>query len=158
MTQQQMKLKNFFFLSVLFLFGCKENFEVWKNYNEDYLTTQTSEYKLNTFDEGLRYKIIFQGKGATPKQNSIVKINYSATLCDGTTCTSLDTVDYVYNYPIGVQNALLRMNRESIWQLCIPYELAYGVSGTKNTYGNYIIPPYSTIFIKRLELKEVVNN
>lgn len=154
----QMKFKSILFiLSILFLFGCKENFEVWKDYNDNYLTEKTQEQKLRTSNTSLRFKIIAQGKGAIPKQNSRVKISYSAFLCDGTICSSLDTIDYVYNYPIGIQQALKQMNRESIWQLCIPYDLAYGVSGTKNTYGNYIIPPYSTIFIKTIELKEVIN-
>lgn len=152
--------KSIFLFFVLLFVSCKENFQTWKDYNDDFLKKQTSAYQLKSSNDGLRYKPIYD-RGPSgepkPKRNSIVHISYSAVLCDGTICTSLDTVDYVYNYPLGVQNALLQMQKNWIWQLCIPYDLAYGVSGTKNTYGNYIIPPYSTIFIKTLELKEVIN-
>ncbi len=144
-------------LALFLLCGCEEDFKVWKEYNENYLETQTTERKFVQSENGLRYKIIFQGKGATPKSNSIVQIRYQAELSDGTACTSLDTIDYVYNYPTGIQQALMQMPRESIWQLCIPSDLGYGKVGTKNTYGNYIIPPYSTILVKKLELVEVVN-
>jgi len=153
-----MRLKYIYLIVVvLLLFGCKENFEVWKDYNEDFLTKIAETDTFKTTNDGLKYIDRFNGKGAIPKQKSMVKIAYSATLSDGTPCTSLDTINYVYNYPIGIQIALMQMNRESVWTLCIPYNLAYGVSGTKNTYGNYIIPPYSTIYVKELELKEVVN-
>lgn len=154
-----MRLKYIYLIViVLLLFGCKENFEVWKDYNDNYLTEKTQEQQLRTSKSGLRFKIIWQEvDDATPKQNSLVKISYSAFLCDGTICSSFDTIDYVYNYPIGIQQALKQMKKKAIWRLCIPYDLAYGVSGIKNTYGNYIIPPYSTIYVKELELKEVVN-
>ncbi len=151
-----MKLKYIGVLLVLFLLcGCEEDFKVWKEFNENYLETQTAEQKFAQAENGLRYKIVFHGTGATPKSNSLVQIRYKAELSDGTICTSLDTIDVVSNYPAGVRQALMQMPRESIWQLCIPSDLGYGKAGTKNTYGNYIIPPFSTILIKKLELVEV---
>lgn len=143
---------------LILLTSCKEDFEVWKSANENFLTSTTqnsSEWKQ--MSNGLKYIDITNGLGAVPKHNSLVKINYEMELLDGTPCTTLDTIGYVYNYPIGVQMALKQMHRESIWRLCIPSDLAYGRSGTRNTYGNYIIPPYTTLYIKRLELIEVIN-
>lgn len=146
-----------YIIIVLIFCACENHFEVWKEFNEGFLHSTTAEKALEVAPSGLRHRVIFQGKGALPKTSSLVKIRYSATMGDGAVCAGIDTINYVYNFPIGLQEALLKMNRESIWTLCLPQEIAFGESGTKNSYGNYEIPPYSTIYFSFLELVEVEN-
>lgn len=143
-------------LFALALVSCKENFQVWKDSNESFLKETVDSYSLKLDNTGLYKNEIFRGYGARPNRKSFVQIRYEATMVDGRSFTSIDTMGYLINYPIGIQNALLQMNRESIWQICLPFELGYGNSGTKDIYGNYEIPPFTTLFFKELELIEVV--
>lgn len=141
---------------VLWFTSCKENFQVWKDANESFLETTVKNNDLGLDNSGIYMKEIVGGYGARPNRNSLVKIRYKAVMADGTDFTSIDTMGYVLNYPIGVQNALLQMDRESKWRICLPCELGYGEFGTKDVYGNYVVPPFSTLFFKELELVEVV--
>lgn len=152
-------MKRFYFIIILlalFFVSCKENFQVWKDKNESFLEETVQNYSLEQDATGLYKQEIFEGFGARPNRKSLVKIRYKATMADGTSFTAIDTMGYLINYPVGLQNALLQMNRESIWQICLPFELGYGSSGTKDIYGNYEIPPFTTLFFEKLELIEVV--
>ena len=143
--------------------GCKSHFKDWKEYNENYLNELTNTLQSNASlhakisDTGLRYGVLFSGLGPIPKSNSLVKINYTAHLVDGTQCTPFDTLAYLSSYPAGLQEALLQMHQESIWTLVIPSDIAFGEYGTKNTYGNYVIPPYTTIYVDKIELVSTEN-
>ncbi len=145
------------FFALIFT-ACKENFHVWKDKNEEFLQTSRKDYglELDPTTEAFYRKINFTGFGPRPNRNSLVIIQYKAVLADGSSFTSIDTMGYVINYPVGLQNALLQMNRESVWQICLPHEQGYGKSGTKDIYGVYEVPPFTTLFFKELKLVEVV--
>jgi len=89
---------------------------------------------VKTTASGLQYKVVKQGKGATPSANDTVKVHYKGTLLDGTEFDS----SYKRNQPAEFQvnqvipgwtEALQLMNVGSIYELYLPPELAYGDRG-----------------------------
>ncbi len=104
---------------------------------------------------GLRYKILVQGTGISPKPEDKVKVHYTGTLIDGTKFDS----SYDRNEPAvfgvtqvikGWTEALQLMKVGDKWQLFIPSELAYGENGA----GNVIGP--NEVLIFEVELLDVI--
>ena len=84
-----------------------------------------------TTASGLQYKVIKKGTGAIPTDTTKVKVNYKGSLIDGTEFDS----SYKRNEPTtfranqvikGWTEALKLMPVGSIYELYIPYDLAYG--------------------------------
>ena len=105
-------------------------------------------------ESGLCYKVITEGKGATPTATDRVKVHYRGTLIDGTEFDS----SYSRNEPTtfgvnqviaGWTEALTLMPVGSKWMLYIPQDLAYG-SRDMGT-----IKPFSTLVFE-VELLEIV--
>ena len=105
---------------------------------------------------GLCYKVITEGKGATPAKTDRVKVNYRGTLIDGTEFDS----SYKRNEPstfrasqviAGWTEALTMMPEGSKWELYIPQDLAYG----ERNQGT--IKPFSTLVFE-VELLEIVKD
>ena len=76
------------------------------------------------------------GKGASPKSNDVVTVNYRGTLIDGTEFDSSYKRNQPYTTPAnhvvkGWTEALQRMKPGAKWQLVIPPELAYGERGSR---------------------------
>jgi FKBP-type peptidyl-prolyl cis-trans isomerase FklB len=91
-------------------------------------------------ESGLQYKVLKEGSGPMPKENSIVSVHYRGTLLDGTEFDS----SYERNEPLvlpvggvipGWTEALLLMKEGSKWQLYVPAALAYGVEGAPPAIG-----------------------
>ncbi len=108
-----------------------------------------------TTASGLQYKVITEGKGATPTAESAVKVHYHGTLIDGTVFDS--SVDRGEPASFGVTQviagwteALQLMSVGSKYILYIPYELAYGSNGAGS------IPPFSALVFE-VELLEILN-
>ena len=104
-------------------------------------------------ESGLCYKVITEGKGATPTATDRVKVHYRGTLIDGTEFDS----SYSRNEPTtfgvnqviaGWTEALTLMPVGSKWMLYIPQDLAYG-SRDMGT-----IKPFSTLVFE-VELLEI---
>jgi FKBP-type peptidyl-prolyl cis-trans isomerase FklB len=100
---------------------------------------------------GLQYKIIVDGKGASPSRTSLVTTHYAGTLIDGTEFDS----SYARNEPAtfgvnqviaGWTEALQLMKVGSKWELYIPSNLAYGPRGA----GGDIGPDETLIFTVEL--------
>ncbi len=94
---------------------------------------------------GLQYKVIRKGKGPIAKATDEVEVKYEGRLTDGTV---FDTSDKQPNKSAtfqpsrlikGWSEALTMMPEGSLWELYIPYELAYGSRKTGP------IPPYSPL-------------
>lgn len=93
---------------------------------------------------GLQYKVITMGNGEKPKPTSTVKVNYVGRLIDGTEFDSSykrkEPTSFKCNQVIkGWTEALCLMPVGSVWELYIPYNLAYGERAAGK------IPPYSTL-------------
>ena len=103
---------------------------------------------------GLQYKVLRQGSGAVASTNDEVEVKYEGRLIDGTVFDSSYTRDpqtttFTTSQVIkGWTEALTLMPEGSMWELYIPYDLAYG----ERDMGK--IPPFSTLIFK-VELEKV---
>ena len=100
-----------------------------------------------TTESGLQYKIITEGNGEVPTEESQVKVHYKGTLIDGTEFDSSYERDepsvFSPNRVIeGWKEALTMMPVGSKWELYIPQELAYGAKESGK------IPPFSTLIFE----------
>ena len=85
-------------------------------------------------ESGLQYRELQAGDGVSPSATDTVEVHYRGTLLDGTEFDSSysrnQTVKFGVNQVIpGWTEALQLMSAGSKWQLFIPAELGYGVSG-----------------------------
>jgi FKBP-type peptidyl-prolyl cis-trans isomerase FklB len=111
---------------------------------EKFLEENKTKEGVQTTASGLQYKILTQGKGATPTAESTVKVHYKGTLIDGTEFDSslkrsepaIFRADQVIK---GWTEALSIMPVGSKWELYIPQELAYGSKDSDQ------IKPFSTL-------------
>jgi FKBP-type peptidyl-prolyl cis-trans isomerase FklB len=93
-----------------------------------------------TLPSGLQYRVVKEGKGAKPGPRSLVKTHYRGTLIDGTVFDSSydrgEPVSFGVNQVIrGWTEALQLMSPGSIWELYLPYEIAYGEDGAPPDIG-----------------------
>ena len=121
---------------------------------EKILADNSKKPEIHTTESGLQYKIITEGTGAIPNDRDIVKVNYRGTLADGTEFDS----SYKNNEPAslyvggvvrGWTEALMKMPVGSKWELYIPSNLGYGITGQPPT-----IPPYATLIFE-VELLDI---
>ena len=54
-----------------------------KKVGEEFLKDNKKKQGVITLPSGLQYKVITEGKGDSPRDSSIVKVNYKGTLIDG---------------------------------------------------------------------------
>ena len=109
-----------------------------------------AEYRKKGFKDlgnGILYKIIKKGKGPIPKETSMVKVNYEGRTIDGKVFDSSykrgQPVELRANQVIkGWTYALTHMKEGSIWEIFIPYNLAYGDTEQGD------IKPYSDLIFK----------
>ena len=115
--------------------------------NPDLLSKNKRVPGVITSKSGLQYKILKEGTGATPSDTSQVEVNYEGRLIDGTVFDSSykrgQSATFGCNQVIkGWTEALTMMKEGDVWELYIPYNLAYGERG------NQSIPPYATLIFK----------
>ena len=128
--------------------------ETMKIANAQYLAEYAKQPGVQKTESGLLYKVIEQGTGALPVDTSKVEVHYEGKLIDGTVFDSSYTRGKTAQFGVtqvikGWTEALKMMPVGSTYELCIPYELAYGERGNRN------IPPFSTLIFK-VELKGIV--
>lgn len=107
-----------------------------------------------TTKSGLQYEVVQQGKGVSPKETDIVKVNYEGKLADGTVFDSSikrgEPVEFPVNAVIpGWQEALKLMKVGEKVKLYIPSDLAYGATGFQN-----VIPP-NAVLVFDVELLDI---
>lgn len=121
--------------------------EVYKNLNLQWLEENSKKEGVNTFPNGLQYKILTKGAGVVATDTNTVEVNYEGKLIDGTVFDSSykrgKSASFKPTQVIkGWSQALTMMPEGSVWELYIPYDLAYGERGNQN------IPGYSTLIFK----------
>lgn len=104
---------------------------------------------------GLMYRVLREGTGRRPGPRDQVRCHYEGTFTDGKVFDSSyqrgePAVFGVNQVIAGWTEALQLMGEGSQWELCIPYDLAYGEAGAHGA-----IPPYATLVFK-VELLEVL--
>ena len=117
---------------------------------EAFLAGNKTKPGVVTLPDGLQYKIITDGSGATPMMNDTVTVNYRGTLIDGTEFDSSISRGKPAQFSVGNvipgwTEALTHMKVGSKWEVFVPSELAYGERGRPN------IPP-NTVLIFEVEL------
>jgi len=100
--------------------------------------------------------VVTEGKGAKPKADDTVEVNYKGTLIDGTEFDSSYKRGQPVTFPVngvipGWTEALQLMPVGSKFELYIPSDLAYGPGGT----GGVIGPNQALVFeVELLDIKK----
>ncbi len=111
-----------------------------KKEGEAFLEANKKKPGVKVLPSGLQYKVITEGKGASPKDTDTVTVNYRGTLIDGTEFDSSYKRNEPATFPVkgvikGWTEALQLMKEGSKWQLFIPSNLAYGERGAGSAIG-----------------------
>lgn len=122
----------------------EEAYEAMQSFEKEVIARQAEESKRYLADNkkrpgvkstasGLQYKIIKAGKGARPKADDVVSVNYRASFTNGSEFET--NGEKPFTTPVdqvipGWQEALQLMEVGSKWQLVIPPDLAYGEQGS----------------------------
>lgn len=145
----EMYLNNYF--QQLSMRRAEENAENGKKF----LAENAKKSGVDTLSDGIQYKVIKKGDGATPTETDVVKVHYKGTLIDGTEFDSSikrgEPAEFQLNRVIpGWTKALKQMPVGSKWEIFIPADQAYGPRG-----GGPIGPNETLIF--EVELLDIVN-
>ncbi len=119
-----------------------------------FLKANAAKKGVKTLPSGLQYRVITEGKGASPKAESTVEVNYKGTLIDGTEFDSSYKRGEPVSFPVGGvipgwTEALQLMKEGSKWELVIPPALAYGERGAPP-----VIPPNAALIFE-IELLKI---
>uniref|UniRef100_A0AB33JCE1 Peptidyl-prolyl cis-trans isomerase n=5 Tax=unclassified Prevotella TaxID=2638335 RepID=A0AB33JCE1_9BACT len=102
-----------------------------KEAGEKFLAANKSKAGVKTLPSGVQYKVIKEGKGAMPKDTSMVEVQYEGKTIDGKVFDS----SYQRGNPVSLRanqvikgwtDALVHMPVGSVWEVYIPQNLAYG--------------------------------
>ena len=119
-----------------------------KTSNAAFLTQYAKQKGVKSTPSGLLYKVLQQGDGAMPSDTAQVEVHYEGKLIDGSYKRG-ETATFGLNQVIkGWSEAVKLMKVGSKYEVCLPYNLAYGERGTRG------IPPFSTL-IFTIELKSI---
>ena len=115
-----------------------------KKEGEAFLAENKTKPGIVTLPDGLQYKVITNGSGATPITNDMVTVNYRGTFIDGKEFDSSAKAGHpvqlaVGNVIRGWTEALMQMKVGSKWQLFVPSELAYGERGRPGIQPNSVL-------------------
>lgn len=135
----------------------KEQFKKLQSDNlkneKEFLAKNSKRKGVKVTKSGLQYEIIKSGTGAKSKPESLVSLNYKASLIDGyvfedtygrkgnTTLSMINIVD-------GLKEGLMLMNKGSKFKLYIPSKMGYGNVQMKD------IPPNSTLIFE-VDLEDI---
>ncbi len=110
-------------------------------------TMSDDDNKAVTTASGLKYVVLNEGTGATPKTGQTVVVHYTGTLEDGTKFDSSRDRGQPFSFKLGVgqvikgwDEGLSTMKVGDRRKLTIPPELGYGARGAGGT-----IPPNATL-------------
>ncbi|MGM9805968.1 MAG: FKBP-type peptidyl-prolyl cis-trans isomerase [Candidatus Aphodosoma sp.] len=164
-----------FLLSFLLLAmdGCKEGFGTWKQLNERWIEEKRSTLGTGDPDiketrilpSGVMIEVFHNGFGPIPKptvdpsteMSSTVVVTYRGYLVDGTKFNDAANYSMQLSDAIsGWREALSQMRQGSSWRIYIPYSEGYDKDGSQDAYGNFVVPPYSTLIFD-IDLIDVTN-
>jgi FKBP-type peptidyl-prolyl cis-trans isomerase len=113
--------------------------------NKKFLAANAAKTGVITRPDGLQYRVIKSGSGATPtKADDMVTVTYKGSLINGTVFDQTPA-GQTASFPAGRLipgwvEALSLMKEGDEWELVIPAELGYGSQGAGG-----VIPPDQTL-------------
>jgi len=107
--------------------------ETNKKKGDTFLAENKDKKGVVVLPSGVQYKIIKAGNGPKPDDSSMVQVNYSGKLIDGTEFDATEP-GHPANFKLsalipGWKEALKLMPAGSKWQIVVPSQLAYGERG-----------------------------
>jgi FKBP-type peptidyl-prolyl cis-trans isomerase len=141
-------------LSFLFLSSFAVAQDV-KAAGEKFLKEKGKEKGVITLESGLMYKVITKGTGKTPALAQNTSMHYEGTSIDGKIFDSSIKRGTPSTFPPnrvikGWTEAMQLMKEGSVWEVYVPYYLAYGVNGRQPK-----IKPYEAL-VFRMEMIKVL--
>ena len=131
---------------------------------QEFLENNKTSEGVRVFNRSqIQYKIIAEGDGEIPDYDDVVKVHYNGYLIDGHKFDSSydrgEPATFSVNGVIqGWTEILQKMPVGSKWEVFIPQNLAYGMTGVSSDpkKGEYVIPPSSTLIFE-IELLEIID-
>ncbi|MEA4935188.1 putative FKBP-type peptidyl-prolyl cis-trans isomerase FkpA [bioreactor metagenome] len=137
---QHLKYLLIIITAISFLSSCNEDeFADWKYLNNKWLEKHANDEGFKKTESGIYYKIIHQSNYHRPNLSSVITVEYTGKLIDGTKFESATKSMYLYETIPGWQEGLRLMRDGSHFIFYIPADLAYG----KKAKGN--VPPNSVL-------------
>lgn len=123
---------------------------------EAFMKAKSLEKGIVVLESGLMYKVITKGTGKTPTVNQKTTMHYHGTSIDGKVFdSSIDRGTPLSFAPSDVikgwKEAMQLMKEGSVWEVYVPWQLAYGERGA----GGGAIKPYQAL-VFRMEMIKVL--
>ena len=120
-----------------------------------FLMNNANKPGVVTTESGLQYEVLVEGNGKKPKATDKVRCHYEGRLTNGMKFDSSydrgEPAVFGLNQVIsGWTEGLQLMGEGSVWELYIPYQMAYGEAGAHGS-----IPPCAALVFK-VELLKVL--
>lgn len=130
---------------------------------QEFLEKNKTAEGIRVFNRSqIQYRIVAEGDGEVPDYDDVVKVHYNGYLIDGYKFDSSYDRGEPATFSVkgvipGWTEILQKMPTGSKWEVFIPHNLAYGVSGVASDpkKGEYVIPPSSTLIFE-IELLEII--
>ena len=131
--------------------------EINKKAGEEFLEKFSKIEGVIHLPSGLRYQVMKEGSGRSPKPSDMVNVHYRGMLTDGTEFDSSHQRNEPAMFPVkgvikGWTEALQLMKEGAQWRIAVPPHLAYGETGTP---GGPIGPNQVLMF--ELEILQIID-
>lgn len=109
--------------------------------SSDFLRQHALQADVIQLESGVQYRVLAAGSGAKPTLADRVKLHLTGKTVSGTQFESTIESQQPLEIPVGgiairgLMETLLRMNTGSKWEIVVPPELGYGVSGAPPEIG-----------------------
>ena len=115
--------------------------KAFKEEGEKFLAENAKKEGVKVTASGLQYKVLKEGTGRKPKASDRIRCHYEGTFTDGRVFDSSyrrgEPIEFALNQVIkGWTEGLQLMAEGAKYELYIPYQLAYGETGSQGA-----IPP-----------------